>query len=244
MANARQIPWRRILVEGAVIVVSILLAFAIDAWWTNHIEQQREREQLVSMRAEFQAGLLGLDEVLTSVQGHAENVESFIALLKAAGDEPALIPGPLLGSAITWRTSDVSTSTLDALMASGDLNLLRNVELRANLAGLPAFLLDVTEDEIIAKNFAETEMSIFLAREGLAEIAYAHRPGVQGHDDIQGLSAPSEINVLSSPELIGFLTARRVHFWYSEEGLPEVRSYLQILIEQIDNELTPKELNR
>ncbi len=244
MANTRQIPWNRILIEGAVIVVSILLAFSIDAWWNNRIEQQREREQLKSMRAEFQASLPGLDAVLTSVQGHAENVKSFIALLKAAGDEPVLIPGHLLGSAITWRTSDVSISTLDALMASGDLNLLRNVELRANLAGLPAFLLDVTEDEIIAKNFAETVMSVFLAREGLAEIAYANRAGVPGQEYDYGLSAPGEISVLSSPELIGFLTARRVHFWYSEEGLPRVRSYLEMLIEQIDHELAPRKLNQ
>lgn len=244
MANIRQIPWRRILLEGAVIVVSILLAFSIDAWWDNRIEQQREREQLVSMRAEFQASLPGLDEILTSVQGHAKDIESLIALLKAAGDKPVLIPGPLLGSAITWRTSDVSTSTLDALMASGDLNLLRNAELRANLAGLPAFLLDVTEDEIIAQTFAETEMSVFLAREGLAEIAYANRSGVPGPEGIQTLTAPAEINVHSSPELIGMLTARRVHFWYSEVGLPTVQSYLQTLIEQIDNELAPSELNR
>ena len=32
--SARQtIRWRRLLTEGAVIVASILLAFAIDAWW-------------------------------------------------------------------------------------------------------------------------------------------------------------------------------------------------------------------
>jgi len=243
MEKNRQIPWRRVLLEGAVIVVSILLAFSIDAWWSNRIEQQREREQLVSMLTEFEASLSGLDEVLTSIQGHASDVESLIALLKVAGDEPVMVPGPLLGSAITWRTSDVSTSTLDALMASGDLNLLRNVELRANLARLPAILLDVTEDEIIAQNFAETEMSIFLARQGLAEIAYANRAGVSGPEGIQGLSAPGEISVLPSPELIGFLTARRVHFGYSEEGLPAVRSYLQMLIEQIENELAQRDSN-
>ena len=242
MANLGQIPWRRIFIEGAVIVVSILLAFSIDAWWNNRIEQQREQEQLLSMRAEFQSSLVGLDEILTSVQGHAQDVETLIALLKAAGDEPVLVPGPLLGSAITWRTSDVSTSTLDALMASGDLNLLRNTELRANLAGFPAFLLDVTEDEIIAQTFAETVMSVFLAREGLAEIAYANRAGVQGPEGIQSLTAPAAINVRSSPELIGVLTARRVHFWYSESGLPTVHSYLIMLIEQIDAELTASKL--
>lgn len=237
VANTRQAQWKQILVEGVVILSSILLAFSIDAWWDARVEQQRERQQLVSMLAEFRADLTDLDEVLTSIQGHAKNVETLIALLKAAGDEPVMVPGPLLGSAITWRTSNVSTSTLDALMASGDLNLLRNTGLRANLAGLPALLLDVAEDEIVAQTFAESQMSVFLAREGLAEIAYAYREGVQDPDGVPGLTAPDEISVLPSPALIGFLTARRVHFWYSELGLPDVRSYLETLVEQIENEL-------
>ncbi|MCJ7557748.1 MAG: hypothetical protein MUP90_12650 [Gammaproteobacteria bacterium] len=237
MQNTGRIPWQRILAEGGVIVVSILLAFSVDAWWDNRIERQQLHEHLVSMRAEFQASLSGLDEVLNSIHGHAKNVESLIELLKAAGDEPVSIPGALLGSAITWRTSDVSISTLNALLATGDLNHLSNVELRTNLAGLPAFLSDVTEDEIIAQNFVESEISIFLAREGLAEIAYANRSGVQGKEGIPGLTAPLEITLLPSPELIGLLTVRRVHLWYSENGLPTVQSYLQTLIEQIDTEL-------
>jgi len=32
-ATTRQIPWLRVFVEGVVIVVSILLAFGIEAWW-------------------------------------------------------------------------------------------------------------------------------------------------------------------------------------------------------------------
>ena len=32
-SRAKQIPWMRVLVEGMVIVVSILLALALDAWW-------------------------------------------------------------------------------------------------------------------------------------------------------------------------------------------------------------------
>jgi len=237
MADSGRTPWRRFVAEGSVIVASILLAFSIDAGWSNHIERQREREQLISMRAEFEASVTGLDEIITSIQGHAQNIESLISLLKAAGEEPVLVSGALLGSVITWRTSDVSTSTLDALMASGELNQLRNVELRANLAGFPAFLLDVTEDELIAQTFAETQMSVFLAREGLAEIAYAHRAGVKGTEGIQTLTAPSEITVYPSAELIGMLTARRVHLWYSEQGLPTVRAYLRTLVDQIGHEL-------
>lgn len=35
-------PWSRILAEGVVIVVSILLAFAIDAWAAGRAERQQQ----------------------------------------------------------------------------------------------------------------------------------------------------------------------------------------------------------
>jgi len=50
---SRQIPWTRILVEGAVIVGSILLAFGIDAWWEGRSEAQAEQDILVSLEADF-----------------------------------------------------------------------------------------------------------------------------------------------------------------------------------------------
>ena len=231
MANTQQVSWARILTEGAVIVTSILLAFWIDTLWSDHKEHQQERTQLLSIHAEFQASLLALDEVLASIQDLANNVESLITLLKSAGDSPVVIPGELLGAVVSWRTSDVSTSSLDALMASGNLNLLSNPQLRANLAGFPALLLDVTEDEIVARDFVENHISVFLIRERLAEIAYANRLGFEGSD------APSEIRVQPSPELIGLLSARRVHLAYSEVGLPDVQEQIKSLIEQIDKEL-------
>ncbi len=49
----RQIPWIRISAEGAAIVVSILLAFAIDAAWQHRGEVAEEREILVGLEAEF-----------------------------------------------------------------------------------------------------------------------------------------------------------------------------------------------
>ena len=39
------LPWTRILVEGAVIVVSILLAFGVDALW----DESQEKEELAAL---------------------------------------------------------------------------------------------------------------------------------------------------------------------------------------------------
>ena len=50
-----KISWRRILVEGLVIVVSILLAFGIEAWWQERGDRTAELEALVGLHAEFTA---------------------------------------------------------------------------------------------------------------------------------------------------------------------------------------------
>ncbi len=40
------IAWRRLLIEGTAIVLSILLAFAIDAWWQDREQLDLLTEQL------------------------------------------------------------------------------------------------------------------------------------------------------------------------------------------------------
>jgi hypothetical protein len=232
MTISRRVPWLRIGAESVAVIVSILLAFAIDAWWNERIETQQEREQLFALRADFQASLDGLNQTLTDVKSLRADIEELASLLKVAGNEPVQVAGYLLGSAISWRTSDVSMSTLDALMASGRLNLLSDPELRAKLAGFPAVLSDVTEDEELGRDFAESRMLDFMVREGLADYAYSNRRGFEDFDVVS-----TETSALPSTELIGLLAARRVHLSYSQQGLMTVQDYLEDLIDAIDQEL-------
>ena len=51
MSDTREIPWKRLVVEGAAIVASILLAFAIDAWWQDRSDQLRVTEYIEQVRA-------------------------------------------------------------------------------------------------------------------------------------------------------------------------------------------------
>ena len=51
---ANKIPWRRLALEGGVIVFSILLAFAIDAWWERSQDRELEIQQLARVNAELQ----------------------------------------------------------------------------------------------------------------------------------------------------------------------------------------------
>ena len=53
MPNTKNIQWSRLSIEAVAIVGSILLAFAIDAWWENHQDREDEEDYLVSLRQEL-----------------------------------------------------------------------------------------------------------------------------------------------------------------------------------------------
>jgi len=55
MAESRIIPWITITVEAGAIVLSILMAFAIDAWWAEKKENDVEHVALLALRNDFMA---------------------------------------------------------------------------------------------------------------------------------------------------------------------------------------------
>ncbi len=62
MANTNNIQWKRISAEGAAIVVSILLAFTIEAWWEKYQDRSEEQGILLGLKSEFEQNL-GLIEI-------------------------------------------------------------------------------------------------------------------------------------------------------------------------------------
>ena len=63
-----QVEWGNLFIEGVVIVVSILLAFAIDAWWDGKQQAAAEAEQLQRVTAELAANSTRLESKLVSLE--------------------------------------------------------------------------------------------------------------------------------------------------------------------------------
>ena len=59
MTESPFIPWGRLVAEGAAIVISILLAFSIDAWWDNRKDIAEEREILLGLEADEIFAMIG-----------------------------------------------------------------------------------------------------------------------------------------------------------------------------------------
>ena len=143
----RQIPWFRILVEGVVIVGSILLAFGIDAWWDGRRERQEEREALEGLERDFSVNLRAARTSIMSLRADNRALAALEDILDAqlasvSSDSALLFARAMNG----YRTFDPQDGTLDALLASGRLGVLRDGELRGLLVEWKTAVDDVNEE--------------------------------------------------------------------------------------------------
>jgi hypothetical protein len=121
ISSTRRIPWPRVLLEGVVIVVSILLAFGIDAWWDGRANRQQTWEHLEAVRYELQENRELLDEQAESCAGFRSATDGLLSLM---GPRPTVVPADsivwLLGQAMYGGIGNrLSTTALDAMIAKG-----------------------------------------------------------------------------------------------------------------------------
>lgn len=60
--NTSNLSWKRLFVEGSAVVLSILLAFAIDAAWDERQEDESDLAQLRGLYQELQSHKILLAE--------------------------------------------------------------------------------------------------------------------------------------------------------------------------------------
>ena len=132
-----------------MIVVSILLAFGLQAWSDGRQERRLEREALERLADEF----AGVDSVLLEWQAsHRSALAAGLEILEHTGPQGAPLlsvdsVGKLVGTLIFLATVEPPTGVLTSLIQSGQLGLIRNPELRTELASWQAVLADAQEDE-------------------------------------------------------------------------------------------------
>jgi hypothetical protein len=132
MSMSRDIPWKRLSVEAAAIVASILLAFAIDAWWEDRLER--------GLGVEYER------RIATELRGIRTQLENRIERTVLRNMEMGEIASPFFdidGASISHDRLIVSlynmgrdgpdrfnVSTYQDLISSGRLGLIRDISRR------------------------------------------------------------------------------------------------------------------
>ncbi len=155
---------RRWVLEGTVIVLSILLAFAVDAFWEGRTERKAERVLLETLADDFEA----IRELLPVHQlGHtrtAAALEHFVDLVRDANvGDIVSVPDTAIVLGIRNGSFDAPSGALDAVLSSGGLRLISDPELRRMLAAWPSRLLDATEDDRLLRELHGPELRRNLA---------------------------------------------------------------------------------
>ena len=129
-----RMPWGRLGAEGSVILVSILLAFAVQAWWEGRQEQRQEAEYLTALREELREGLSLLPEIEGTLARYRYRHEALIGQFHDTGEAP---PDSLIFwmSALSWPVQfNPPTAVVNDLVSSGGIQLIKTDRVRLAVA--------------------------------------------------------------------------------------------------------------
>lgn len=148
MTKPQDIPWKRVSIEAATIVASILLAFAIDAWWQDRQIRAEGQEILAGLHTEFVANHEALKQNLTKNLRGTKSLEDLLRLIEGSQSEDtkAIVLAALFDMRSPF-TTDLGNGTLHALLSSGRLENLKSKSLRALLTAWEGEIGEVRDDE-------------------------------------------------------------------------------------------------
>ncbi len=126
----QQIPWVRVLVEGAVIVGSILLALAIDTWSADRQDRQQEDRYLIRLASDLRGDLSNWSGELGWLAQKQAGLDQALSWIRAPDEAPQAVDELLddltQGSRLAFGHGiRAQRATFDELISTGALRLLR-----------------------------------------------------------------------------------------------------------------------
>jgi hypothetical protein len=225
----------KLALESAVVVISILIAFALDAWWNDRQLRQETAEDLAIVQFELIENIR-LIRVTTDIIDQvlaANNV--LIAKLLAQPDATMV---EIDDTTVWWGifnnpTLDLSFGATDAWIADGRLAALGSSALRQRLASVRGKVGDVVEEQQIAREISVREIYPLIMDE-IGDIKLVQEivsAGLQARQktSVQVISGSGTISVPNSNALRFLLRTRSL--WY-EASMYETRDF-QTELEEI-----------
>ncbi len=229
MAESQIVPWKTITVEAVAIVLSILLAFAIDAWWAEKKESDVEHAALLSLRSDFIASREQMATVLLSL----ENARTDFARFQSATTAELIEIDPdtkrkFLTAFVKNHTFDPVTATLDALVNDGRLGLISDAQLLTQLSSWQSNL-DNIEDISFELRAESVRMRRAMERHGGPFFRWR-----RGLDDLEVLQEAAGETMVNLQRDVDFMGTARSHQYALAVYLGELHK----LTENLDSIVT------
>jgi len=247
MNTDRTIPWPRIAVEGVAIVASILLAFAIDAWWDDRQRDESEQVFLQTLLDDLRVKQVLLADMSKFSEAIIESVET---LLRAASNTEQMLSEDAIDHLIgdTWWVNNDAlwdSAPLSQLVEGNNLSLISNAGLVQELGALQVAIERVKYHYRNDGQFHRDVMTPFMiANANMAQInaTMRHRPGQPETTikirDLGSAKGYQHSELLSTIEFQNLLVAKMERLSdILETGHPGVERRLVQVIEMLEDEL-------
>jgi len=233
MKITKIIPCGRLSVEAAAIVLSILLAFSIDAWWQDYSDQIRVNEYLSQVRIDTQDNLGRLTEALQLEKAQLGAVQEILVALRSSA--PMTLDSARkwtqLKPGFMWYSDPrLLDGTITALVSTGDINLVHIPRIKSSLISyLGQLQADMHEFDRCVNQF------LILHDELLRAFELARKPDAESGED----SLAHELLAIQSDKeaaAIFRLLEKSIwsRTWYLEQMLAATQELNSQLITQND----------
>jgi hypothetical protein len=154
--------WPRLGAESTAIVLSILLAFAIDAGWDERQERGEEAEILESLAVEFEQYRDRFARRSEFYEQTAANIVWLLDEVDFSSSELERLDEGLLAF-VGAPTLEVGSGVNTELVASGRVSLISDPTLRRIVSTWQGRLDEITDDEIVVRQYVTTVLVPYLA---------------------------------------------------------------------------------
>lgn len=213
-------------------MVSILLAFAIEAGWGEWLERLEERDVLVGLRGEFVANQTQIRAVMAT---HRSRGEAYLWFRDARPEDVLALSSDSARTLYNrlWapHTFDAARSSIDALIGAGELGLVRDGVLRAMLT----HFLNLSDD--LGEEAARVKDSAYAVLEGMIPHGgpWQGPPGLPGASSGLPDMSPADLtSVRRDNDLVGLISLSHQFSTVYLEELEVVSGVIDGILEQLD----------
>jgi hypothetical protein len=222
------------VVEGVVIVSSILLAFGIEAAWENRGQDQRRAALFTALGNDMALARAEVDRVASFHHTGRGAVVDLLNLGPVApgNDEQLFLVDSLVAAA--WGSAasyDAPLGAVESVLGSGELDLVSDPDLVRELTAFPAMVADLAWEQGLLQS-ASTQLQAYVAEQGVD----ASRLSLNGFDEPWETGPTDSYALIDAPRFRGLVSM----IWYRFSNTTGTLNSMLEAIRRIES-LLPRE---
>ena len=174
------IDWRNHLIELLVVIIGISIAFALNNWSEGNKEKQSERDHLQSLITDLETDIATLQSHVDSMNAIRNKTMQLFGILYSPGDPKTRLEHAHITAFYSVTYFKPKSSTYNAILASGNFELIRDYGLRSAISELyNVHYEELADMDRFVRNLVDTNIYPFM----LKHIEFS-RTGLSDHSPL------------------------------------------------------------